>query len=163
MRVIFLDVDGVLNCMYTKEREPNGCIGIADAPLAALADIVRMTGAELVLVSTWKKDWSIERGACKPLGEYLNEKLESVGLRIRDCTEDNMFNRGRGIRKWLSHHPEVESWIVLDDEVFDDYWLEEILPHHVETNFIDGGLKADMIQLCVDMLNEKENEDGNSD
>ena len=58
MRVIFLDVDGVLNYAYTKEFAPGGCIGVAQEPLEALAELVKRTEATVVLTSTWKRGWS---------------------------------------------------------------------------------------------------------
>lgn len=33
MKVIFLDVDGVLNFTGTEARAPGGCLGLASAPV----------------------------------------------------------------------------------------------------------------------------------
>ena len=52
MKVIFLDVDGVLNDDYTADRSPAGFIGIDDGMVANLERIVRKTGAKIVLSSS---------------------------------------------------------------------------------------------------------------
>ena len=57
MKVIFLDIDGVLNDKYCRARVPSGCKGAVDAKLKLLREIVRQTDARLVLISSWKKYW----------------------------------------------------------------------------------------------------------
>ena len=155
MKVIFLDIDGVLNYVCANAREPGGCIGIADEPLAVLAKIVRQTNAEIVLVSSWKTRWSKD-GECGRLGRYLNERLASMGLSILDKTNDNHDNRGYGISRWLDSHPEVKTWLVLDDDFFPDYDTENIRPCLVQTNFYTGRLREEMIPVCLEILNKGE-------
>ena len=61
MKVIFLDIDGVLNSSKTVDRN-------FDYPeldprnLAVLQEIVSKTDAVLVLISSWKDDWLNEDG-----------------------------------------------------------------------------------------------------
>ncbi len=139
--VIFLDVDGVLNCYDTKERI--GCfIGIDDEKVAVLAEIVRITKADIVLSSSWKKTWFKEKKEGQDsLGNYLDAKLERAGLKIVDKTDDNGVNRGFGIRRWLDYH-EHGRWIVIDDEVFPDFEECSITPRLVKTDFYGGRLKG---------------------
>ena len=54
MKVIFLDIDGVLNNEYSKTRAPSGVIGIDGDKVKRLRKIVESTGAKLVLTSSWK-------------------------------------------------------------------------------------------------------------
>lgn len=152
MKVIFLDIDGVLNYVCAEAREPGGCIGIADEPLAVLADLVQRTNAEIVLISSWKTRWEMGE-QCHRMGQYLNERLASVGLSIIDKTIDNHDDRGHGIAKWLDAHPEVESWLVLDDDIFPDYDEEFIRPCLMQTNFYTGGLRKEMLPICLEILN----------
>ena len=160
MRVIFLDVDGVLNYVYCEARAPCGCLGIEDAPLAVLRKIVDRTGAKIVLTSTWKMEWSKNPELRSADGEYLDQKIKQAGMEIYDKTQDNIYDRGMGIQTWLSRHPEVTNWIVLDDNVFNDYRCSGIMPHLIQTSFVDGGLKHEMIPRCESMLLQEENEDG---
>lgn len=61
MKVIFFDIDGVLNSSKTVDRN-------FDYPeldprnLAVLQEIVSKTDAVLVLISSWKDDWLNEEG-----------------------------------------------------------------------------------------------------
>ena len=162
VRVVFLDVDGVLNYVYTKEFAPSGCIGVANEPLEALAELVKRTEAKVVLTSTWKRGWALTPEFRSKDGQYLHDKLLSVGIEIYDKTTDQMFDRGRGIYEWLDRHPKVTNWVVLDDDIFEDYKTYGVMPHIVQTSFVSGGFKQKHIPRCVKMLT-KENTDGNKD
>ncbi|MGC2316150.1 MAG: HAD domain-containing protein, partial [Bradyrhizobium sp.] len=55
MKVIFLDIDGVLNC--EKTPNPRKFPYIVDAALLArLRQLLERTGASVVLSSTWRYD-----------------------------------------------------------------------------------------------------------
>ena len=54
MKVIFLDIDGVLNTPSSESR-CGEYIGIDDEKVKKLKKIVEKTKAEIVLISTWKK------------------------------------------------------------------------------------------------------------
>ena len=66
MKVIFLDIDGVLNYATTAARAPCGCIGIAEPAVRNLKKIIDATGAKIVLTSTWKSEWNIDADKCTP-------------------------------------------------------------------------------------------------
>lgn len=155
MKVIFLDVDGVLNEAGSKSRSPHGFIGVDDEKVAVLKQIVDATGAIIVLSSTWKKDWSNNPDEIGIDAVYLNKKLARYGLRIIDKTTDDMWNRGFGIKAWLSLH-DVESWLVLDDDKFEDFEYEGIMPHFVQTSFASGGLTDQHIPKCIEILTKEE-------
>ena len=89
------------------------------------------------------------------MAAYLDERLAEEGLRIIDKTEGSVSDRGHGIVDWLSKHP-VESWVVLDDDIFEDYDECGIMPHLVKTSFYDGGLKDKHVELAITLLNTTE-------
>lgn len=151
-KVIFLDIDGVLNCIPTKAR-CQGCIGIDDLKVKLLKQIIDNTNAKIVLTSTWKLDWSKKLEERTLIGRYLNNKLRKQGLHILDKTEDNGKNRGKGIYDWIKKY-NVDNWLVLDDEIFKDY-DEEIVRHWVKTDFYseDGGLQEKHIEMAIKILN----------
>lgn len=67
--------------------------------------------------------------------------------------------RGRAILGYLDEHPQIDGWVVLDDEFFTDYG-EEIQQHLVHTVFYtwkdqQGGLTEGLIPLAIDILNNK--------
>lgn len=57
-----------------------------------------------------------------------------------------------GIKAYLSVHPEITDWIVLDDEVFIDFKERGIMPHLVKTDPI-WGLTDDDAEVAIKMLN----------
>lgn len=152
MKVIFLDIDGVLNCQSSKTREPGGCIGIDDARVKLLREIVDATGAKIVLASTWQKEWKPE--GITNSGKYLINKLWRERLKIFSRTGKWSWNdRGQGIIDWICNAPEkVESWIVLDDEIFDDFPRCGIMPHLVQTDFRSDGLNETHVERAIELL-----------
>lgn len=153
MKIIFLDVDGVLNSRDTEDSFK--CfIGLDYSGVKLLREIVDSTGAEIVLVSTWKIGWHKDHKELQTdLADYLDKRLSEEGLKIMDKTKGRVSDRGEGIINWLSEHT-VESWIVLDDEIFADYEEYGIMPHLVKISFYDGGLKDKHVELAIKMLND---------
>lgn len=155
MKVIFLDVDGVLNEAGSKSRSPHGFIGVDDDKVDVLKQIVDATGAAIVLSSTWKRGWSANSDEIDNDALYLDKKLARHGLRIIDKTIDDTWNRGFGIKAWLDTHA-VEAWLVLDDDKFEDFEREGIMPHFVQTSFLHGGLTEKHIPKCTEILSKEE-------
>ena len=153
MKVIFLDIDGVLNCRASKSR-CGGFIGIDNDKVKRLRKIVEATNAKIVLTSTWRVHW--ERFAKEEqdeAGNYLDRKLKREGLHIIDKTDDDWHNRGSGIIQWVGSH-NVDKFIILDDEEF-DYVVCGIISRLVKTSYYaeDGGLRDDHVELAIDLLN----------
>lgn len=155
MKIIFLDIDGVLNCVTSGSRSPSGFKGIDEDKVKLLRQIADKTGALIVLTSTWKSEWDIDPEACSPEGRYLSQKLRRQQLRILDKTMF-MDKRGTGIRQWLAEHPKVTSWVVLDDDIFADYERQGILPHLVQTSYFQQGLTQEHVQKAIDILLSEE-------
>ena len=154
MRIIFLDIDGVLNCQSSKSR-CSGFIGIDDKKVKALREIVEQTGAKIVLCSSWKTHWErTEKDAQNELANYLDRKMKRERLRVLDKTSDDGSDRGHGIRRYLSDKPHITSWCVIDDEIFEDYEECSIMNHLVKTSFYDdnGGLQCGHIEKAVEIL-----------
>ena len=156
MKVIFLDVDGVLNYASSEARTSTGAQGIATQPVKCLRDIVKATGAYIVLTSTWKDEWDFDEEACSQDGLYLVRKLKREGLHILDKTQDMILNRGQGIQDWLSRHKGVESWVVLDDEIYPDFEARGIIPHLVQTSMGGDGLNKECVMKAIEILNKGE-------
>ena len=106
MNIIFLDIDGVLNSIDSEDHL-GPYIGIDYSGVKLLREIVDKTGAEIVLVSSWKHRWHKTKENQGILANYLDKRLAEENLKIIDKTKDNITNRGEGIYNWLSVHPEV--------------------------------------------------------
>lgn len=147
MKVIYLDIDGVLNYRYCAETF-KGFVGICDENLLLLKKIVDATKAKIVLTSTWRHDVK-ERS---DLGNYLLEKFQKVGLEVYDCVTYSGHHRGFGIVSWNDAH-NVDEWVVLDDEIFPDYPELGIMEHLVKTSYYEKGLESKHVWEAIAKLN----------
>jgi hypothetical protein len=104
MKVIFLDIDGVLNC--DKTPNPRKFPYIVDRKLLArFNELVEGTGAKVVLSSTWR---------CDPAGVFA---ARHWGVPFIDvCPDRPKSPRREEIRSWLADHPSVTRFVVIDDE-----------------------------------------------
>ena len=130
-RYIFLDIDGVLNSDLTEEYTPDGYVGISDENVAVLKQILDATGAKIILTSTWRIEWDPDERKCGVDALYLIEKLKKFGIEIYDkiWREDMMAYRGFEIKTYVEEHG-IESWIVIDDDMFFDFETNNIVPEH---------------------------------
>ena len=160
IKIIFLDVDGVLNCSSTKDL--CGCYkGIEDEKVSHLRKIIEVTDAKIVLVSSWKYHWYKDPNLKDKQDEsakYLDAKLNSQGLFVMDKTEDESVYRGEGILEYLrclkSKGVKVDKFVILDDEVF-DYKETRLMKHLVQTSFSGGGLQEKHIFKAWEKLGVK--------
>lgn len=160
MRVIFLDVDGVLNsCSFASKMQDEEGVDtfhediLDDRCLACLKQIVLRTGAEIVLISSWR---SIRESRAR-----LVSQLESYGLAIHSDAPRTGGNRGDDICAWFAHHKDVpiEGYVVLDDDA--DVGVHQM--HLVRTSLFDWGLKTEHIRQAVDILMKDERKDERKD
>lgn len=157
MKLIFLDVDGVLNRVQTKAQAPSGCTGIETELVKNLAKIVNETKALIILTSDWKVEWEAVSVCCSEDAKYLNEMLAKEGLQIVGKTYDDhvydyfLEDRGRGIHRYLDALENAEGYVVLDDHVFGDF-DEEIRKHLIKTNCFEG-LSEEKAEQAIEILN----------
>lgn len=157
MKVIFLDIDGVLNSrIYDRKRNWNENTDIDESRLPVLKSIVDKTEAVIVLSSSWRTDWNENPALCGEDGKYINETLAKAGLKVYSKTPDYGL---RGERKdeiigWLTSCKEdIESFVILDDYAFG--W-DELFSNFVKTNPNFGlGLEEEHAEKAVKILNGK--------
>lgn len=157
IKILFLDIDGVLNNCYTKDS----CgvyIGIDDKYVQNLRKIVDSAdNCKIVLSSTWRLGLTRDKKRLKGHWEYLSNKLAKQGLKIFDVTPDFKGSRGREIHQWLEDHKDlnIENWIVLDDEYFYDFSTYGIREHLVETYYYSskGALNDEKTEEAIKLLN----------
>ena len=145
MKTIFLDHDGVI-CLSTewggrfKKQKKAGrklSQSIDSLPVEArfdnfnkkaieiLNEILKETGAEIVVSSDWKKWANVEE-----LGEYyeqqgIDKKPIAFTKFLQDCdvpqnfpwsrTYDLEQSRSLEIKQYLQDHPEITHWVAVDD------------------------------------------------
>ena len=104
MKVIFLDIDGVLNT--TVMKNPRKLPYVTEKRLVGrFRTLARKTRAHVVLISTWRYD---------PAGLF---SARHHGIPFHDCTPDLPHRPRRDeIMAWLKAHPRVARYAVLDDD-----------------------------------------------
>lgn len=157
MKVIFLDVDGVLNNETTKAVAPSGYMGVMDSKVKLLKKIVDATGAKVVLSSDWR---ICDRNHDKDF-KYLLNKLKYKGnIAIYDFTPDlSVFDRGHEIRDWIKRNQTTKEYVVLDDIEFPDFYDGDFFNHVIITDY-EIGLSQDDVDQAINILNGGENNNG---
>lgn len=163
MKVIFLDIDGVLNSEegYKEHINKNGFNGalvyaeVEDRPLKLLKEIINKTSAKIVVSSSWRI--GCERSGResifgKALYEKLEKRLKDYGMEIYDITPSLGAGTQRGdeIREWLSKN-EIENFVILDDDC-------DMCEYTGTENFIQTtyrhGLTEELKDKAIEVLNK---------
>jgi hypothetical protein len=147
MKIIFLDVDGVLNS-HRSARDHAGKPGaykmLDRRAIAAMNRLVDETGAHVVLSSTWRLGTSLPA---------FNEHIATQGatFRVEDKTPDYRGkSRGLEIAAWLEWHrrdSRCEAFVILDD----DPDMDELAFAHVKTDCAVGLTEQD-VERARDLL-----------
>ena len=134
MRLIFLDVDGVLNNEHTRTTTHDGWCFVDDYLVERLGRLVRESGAKIVLSSTWRDGWNREDETLnEPFFNDLRDKLKEYKIEIWDALPLPMCpRRSQAIQAWFDGHRylDVESYVILDD--WND--MDQFTSHFVWTN-----------------------------
>ena len=147
-RIIFLDVDGVLNNgtwameMYDQGVRVYHDDLLHEPSLAQLRRIIDETGAVIVVSSSWRQ--------VPTAYVHLREWLEKYGMEIFDKTPYVGGMRGDDITAWFNRNPGIYEYVILDDE--DD--MNGHMEHLVQTDF-DDGLTAEKADECIRRLGKR--------
>jgi len=155
LKVLFLDIDGVLNSRaYDRKRDWNEQTDIDETRLPLIKEIVDSTGAKIVLSSTWRQHWDKDINRCDEDGVYINKTFAKFGLSIFDKTPDLGITalRRDEISKWLEDTDEaIESFVIIDDY---RYGWGDLSEHFVKTepNF-RFGIEKEHVEKAIEILN----------
>lgn len=134
MRVLFLDVDGVLNRLGYSPQESEGLRSWIEPELGARLDaLCRATGAVLVMSSSWRIDRSHPE---------LCAELAAAGVTTPLYGATPFLQTGgrhREIAAWLEAHraedgEPVEAFAIVDD----GYDMGPLTPHFVRVSPLTG-------------------------
>jgi len=149
MKIIFLDIDGVLTShastakrkisiewQLSEERLVDdldiGCVN-------CLKDIIGKTNANIVVSSSWRKLFN---------KDTLVKHLNKYGItNIIDITPNLNSYRGDEIQAWLNKHKDVEKFIILDDN--DD--MLQLSKRLIKTNW-KYGIEDYQANIAIEML-----------
>ena len=144
MNIVFLDLDGVLVTMKSMVEGFEKGLGTGEPDPDAVARLIRLCRDEsvrIVLSSSWRvgssildrlANWGIERSSFHD--DWRTIDLGDAGI------------RGDEIAEWLSRHPEVEHFVILDDD--DDFRADQ-LPHLVQSTFEEGFTEEHLEQATL--------------
>ncbi|MGV9714074.1 HAD domain-containing protein [Gordonia sp. NPDC003424] len=114
MKVLFLDIDGVVNSRRTSVRHGR-IVGIDPTLAKRVRRIIAETECEVVLSSTWRL-WE----------ENVAEVRAEVTPDLYGMTPSiPLAPRGDEIEQWLADHPEVTRYAIVDDN--DDFASDQPL------------------------------------
>lgn len=150
MKVIFLDFDGVLNSeKYVQNCGEYGVV-IDPSRMFLLKQIIDVTGAKIVLSTSWREHWETNPSECNSTGQQINTIFGEYGLQITGKTPKLHLRREQEIKHWLDEHPEVENFVVLDDMFLGAEFLEG---HFVKTSNYFNGLDETDVKKAIEILN----------
>ncbi len=157
MKIIGLDVDGVLNATFTKERL-DGFIFVSDCKLELLKQLIDRSNARVLLTSTWRQGWAdMDAGLnTRDVNHFiaLRDKLLEYGIELLDytpITNGAMNRRGEEIDMWLKawKGEPIESLVLLDD--LNGCYLRPYSNRLVRTSF-QKGLLQKHVDLAMKIL-----------
>lgn len=140
MKILFLDIDGVLN-------SSRSCLAFGMYPMnlqqlhafdhVAIGLIQTLCEADpnvkIVLSSAWRLT-------------YKHDAVgKALGLPIIDRTVMLNTSRGAEIAEWLGRHPDIETWVIVDD---DDDMLDSQQSRFVKTDHSEGLSWANFRDIC---------------
>lgn len=154
MKVIFLDIDGVLNSAQSfiaahaagMSRFTTNYAGWDKDSVARLGAIILQTGAKVVVSSTWRLF------LMDSLKSGIDTLLPDIGSSvIVGKTPHNGFadkTRGSEIAEWLANNP-VDQYVIIDDD-------SDLLPSQID-NFVQTswktGLQDEHMHKAIAILN----------
>lgn len=182
MKVIFLDHDGVI-CLSTewggrhkKQKKWDGrklSMSMRDIPLEyrfdnfnkksikVLNEIIKETGAEIVISSDWKLHGTIEELSNYYESQGIVKKPIALTTNLGQCTWYNdmvwvwsprwdlEMTRVIEIKQFLYDHPEITHWVAVDDLNMGkngEDWKDWGLDNFVLTPSSDQGIKQSGIK-----------------
>ena len=158
--IIFLDVDGVINCDSTQDTVCGGYVGIDDALVKNLEDLCDRfeDKVSIVLTTTWAEKWYRDFRDKEEQDEFANildERLRKYKLHAIDKIADPIsYYRGKYVYEYLNKHPEIEGYVILDDFDFDFLDYPEVASHWIQTTEAQG-FHEGLIDFAEDIIKGK--------
>lgn len=159
MKIIFLDIDGVMNDFEIIKKSVRGVktnsnnppliyltSSIGDAFISRLNKLVKSTGADVVVSSTWRKWYTLER---------MQQAFKIMGFEgtIVGVTPILETRRGFEIEDWIKSNEnsfKVEKFVILDD----DNDMEHLMDRLVLTSMFSG-LTDEHVVRAIEMLKDE--------
>ena len=137
MKVIFLDIDGVLNSIdsmvaYHYLKIPQRSRELDLISIGLLKALCDKTEAKICISSTWRIGRTVQ-DFIDIFQSYGWEDSPIIGM--TPIMRSHGIYRGHEIQHWLDEHPEVENYVILDD---DSDMLEPQFGNFVSISSVNG-------------------------
>lgn len=152
MKIIFLDIDGVLN-VIPQGYDKYGCT-FHKHFIENLDYIIQNTDAKIVISSTWRFN-----GLKEMQDMWINRNLPGDVIDITPYLGNNV-KRGDEINDWLMNNQSISNYVIIDD---DDDMLPQQYNNFVKTSDniehddcvdIGYGLTKECAELAIKILNK---------
>lgn len=151
LKLIFLDVDGVLNNTIDSDRHYYNERGYFYSPncVKVFNKVIEATGAKIVVSSTWRLGRTVEE--LKELFAWMGVKGEVI-----DKTGRNSSGiRGVEILEWMRERDDIHSWnfknyIIIDDDSDMLLWQKDNFVHTKGTI----GITEQDVEKAIRILNQ---------
>jgi hypothetical protein len=158
MKIIFLDIDGVLNSEVFLRENPNEAIDRNNVSI--LKKIIDKTGAVIVMSSAWRLWFDDNMMPKEGYSQYLYDTLCDFSIKLFGKTPDlsteeiranKTFShvKAKEIIAWLKENQGIDNYVVIDDL---DLRNDEINTHLVRINGHIGITEEDAMSI-IDMIN----------
>lgn len=163
MDIIFLDIDGVLNCQRGYEhyigngppetwdysKIPIYKYGSTRSPfcptaVSLLNQLISLTHAKVVIISTWRHGLSIDE-----LQGAMNERgviCDVIGKTI----SAGYLKRGEEIKMWMEEFGEPNKFVIIDDDFTFD--IKEFYPKNGVQPSEPEGFNEECFNRALDLL-----------
>ncbi|NUQ73314.1 MAG: hypothetical protein HUU21_07145 [Polyangiaceae bacterium] len=151
MKVVFLDIDGVLNRLALIGSGGRPLDRLDAAAVSRLGEIVARSGAKVVISSSWRAHRTLDelRAMLSELG-FSGEVIDKTPELEASLYGDPFLVRAREIKAWIEAQREpIESYVILDDA-----YLDEAAQHLVKTE-TTAGLLDEHVALALEILGER--------
>ena len=131
-RVIFLDIDGVLNSLGSVIALGNPNHHLDPVAVKLIERVCKETGAKIVVSSSWRIGRTVEQ---------IQQELCSIGAAgvaehiVGRTGDGHNGHRGRQIKEWIEKNSPDCTFAITDD---DSDMLPAQKPYFVKTTFEDG-------------------------
>lgn len=165
MKLIFLDIDGVMNSFET-HADPNMpheawnpelmarlglSLNIYPIFVERINKITEETGARIVISSSWRIGYLAEWADVVIYLHNCGLKGFIVGRTPWKNMEDCFATRGEEINGWFEQHPneKIESFIVIDDNTLGEKYTFK--DNFIQTNF-QQGIQDIEVEIAIKLL-----------
>lgn len=166
MKILFLDIDGVLNhndwyCMTRGKEKPiseeytaeilNDTGDLDPISIKRINEIIEKTNCNIVITSTWRSDYEKcikqleNKGLIKDKIVGKTISLRNISYKYNDC-----LCRGNEIQQYIKAN-KIQQYCIIDDDK--DMLLEQ-KNNFVHVNFLHGIVQKD-IEKAIKILNKR--------